>query len=711
MPQTANLLNIADTHTNNVAQQQNVPSGISQLMNAKNAPSQMGTGSSPNLATKALPTAGAIAGGIGGGIGGTALAGALLPEETALAPETFGLSYLPSAIAYLGGVLGAGLGQAGGKAAENVMTGQPAQNKLAQNFLYGAGGQAGGEVLGKGLSMLGTKVVAPTLEKGASKLIGGQLKGAQGDIGQYSKTIQQSNISDIRQVPSLFSRITGGLGAVTKGVSDALTTSNIKVDMGGFLDTVKNELQSQPLIQKNAENKLLSTAQKTLFNLTGKKGGQVGVQGADPNAVLNEVRNWEKLAQQNSAKGGTNAEAAAIGDFATNIARSLESSIFKPVDAAGNEIATPLTNQIKTSMKAGLADLQKTNPTLFNRISGQIDSAKTIKDARTIQSEYVGASKASQDAIKQQSAKSGVTGGQLAQIAAPVLGGLSAGPIGAGFGVAGALATTPTGERLITKGVQGLAGKAAGTTVPKTVIGKTLSNLPKGYPKALTGLTALGSTATNYGPQATGAAGQTQLTQGAGMQGAGAPGAAGAAPTQDINPNISTPIALMQLAAMTDPLIFQQMGGASALQNLTKPVAAAQTAQQGLQSLYNPTYGTGAQAGQITGLGGAYQQAGGGQGILGGGASGVLSRLFGGGETSRFAQQQSAEQNAVNAALKAQGLDINAPLPGITSTPQAAQAQLQYIQSLLNQLGGSMPQAQGGGYVPQGVLNSIPAGQ
>ena len=148
MPQTANLLNIADTHTNNIAQQQN----SSPLLNIKNAPLPQTKQQGGGAASALLPIGGQIAGGIGGGLGGTALATALLPEETALAPETFGLSYLPSAIAYLGGVLGAGLGQAGGKAAENVMTGQPAQNKLAQNFLYGAGGQAGGEVLGKGLS-------------------------------------------------------------------------------------------------------------------------------------------------------------------------------------------------------------------------------------------------------------------------------------------------------------------------------------------------------------------------------------------------------------------------------------------------------------------------------------------------------------------------------------------------------------------------------
>ena len=250
------------------------------------------------------------------------------------------------------------------------------------------------------------------------------------------------------------------------------------------------------------------------------------------------------------------------------------------------------------------------------------------------------------------------------------------------------------------------------SSLPIGKTGKTISPSP-----ALNTLTALGANVSNLSNPG------TSNNQGAIMNpaaGAGAPnlGAAtqAAAPTgtPSINPNVATPIALMELAAMTDPQIFQQMGGADTLNNLLKPVTAAQTAQSGLNTLYgNLAQGAGSQGGAGTPqLGGLYAQAGGGQGALSGGLSGTLSRLFGGGETSRFRQQLQSEQQALQDALSAAGIKTPVNLPDITSSPQAAAAQLQYYQSLLNQIGGAQPtNSPGGGFIPQSVLNSIPAAQ
>ena len=193
--------------------------------------------------------------------------------------------------------------------------------------------------------------------------------------------------------------------------------------------------------------------------------------------------------------------------------------------------------------------------------------------------------------------------------------------------------------------------------------------------------------------------------QGAGTPaGAGMPGAAGAAGTgadmstlgQQAAQNVSTPILLMELAAMTDPLIFQQMGGASTLQSLLKPVTAAQTSENALQTLL----GANAQ-GQIGGQNSPFAQAGGAQGKLGGAGAGLVSRLFGGGETSAYGQQAQQLQNQINQALNQAGLsNVNLQLPQITQSPQAAQAQYNLLQSILQPLAS-------GGQIPQNVLQTI----
>jgi len=680
-----------------------------------------------------FPTAGNVAGGVGGGILGSILAGEIAdPAGGGLV--TGGAAILSKVLPYLGGIFGAGTGQTAGKATQNVVQNKPFTNQLGSNFLEGAASQAAGESIGKGASVLGRKVISPFLQSTAGKLIAGQLKGATGDLASFAKTINDSGITDIRKAPDQFSLITGSNGAATQGVIKALQQSGNKVDMGGFLEFVRDELNNATMVGKNTSSKVNDQAIKTVQNVMGGKQGMIGPQLSDPAEVLAELRKYEAQYQKYANMKNATPESKDLATVYGNISKRLNDVIFNPFDSEAN---LPIDTTINASLKKDVInqlqgntvgsdgklsydaskDLSKINPQLFKNVNDKLNGAKTIGDLRGLQSEYVGASIASREALAKQAAQSGLSGANVVRLLAPALGLEHGGLAGGILGGVGSFLSAPSGERLLTKGAASLAAKTGGEKEATSTIGKVLSKLPAGYPKALAGATALGANASNLSNPG------TSNNQGAIMNpaaGAGAPnlGAAtqAAAPTgtPSINPNVATPIALMELAAMTDPQIFQQMGGADTLNNLLKPVTAAQTAQSGLNTLYgNLAQGAGSQGGAGTPqLGGLYAQAGGGQGALSGGLSGTLSRLFGGGETSRFRQQLQSEQQALQDALSAAGIKTPVNLPDITSSPQAAAAQLQYYQSLLNQIGGAQPtNSPGGGFIPQSVLNSIPAAQ
>lgn len=587
---------------------------------------------SGNFLTRLLPTLGGIVGGIGGEL-----------------VDPFG-----------GGIVGAGLLSGAGKAAENAIEGKKVlQGNDITSALSGAAGQFGGALAGKALSGA-TGLVGNLVDKGAGKLVQGQFAPGTVTGNIADDLVHNYGVTDARQVGQIAKTITGSTegngAALTKGVEHALMKNGTPVDVGGIsagatkagmgtgAPSLVNDLMgSETAIGDTAAKKISAQVGKSVQNMLGGPNGSVGSQLADPLDVHKQEQLFRSLAS-NATKGAQpTPEQAAVSRVYNSIADELHQRAFSP-----NGTAVPLTDDIKSKVIDGLAPIRDVNPTAYGQLIKEVHGADTAEDLKGLQSKWVGLDKALNITNKAADASGGLSTSSIAAGTAPVAGAVAKGVPGVLMGAGAAAIKSPTADR---------AGAAMATRLAKVLTNPTMKKiLTKGAPVA--GQVVAGAP-NLVAPPVTGATPMGGMVTGNTMQpGQVQPGGAQSSP--------QTIAFQTALAGMADPYVASSY--APLLQSLLPGVQHAQTAQAAL-----------------TGAEGAFQQAGGGQGLLGG----LLSKLGGsitGGPAAAYSQQ--AEQ------LKQQLLALGVPasaIPQLTQTSDAANTNFSILQQLINSQGGGSP--------------------
>lgn len=600
-----------------------------------------------NFFTRALPTLGGILGGL-----------VTLPFE--LAPG----------VGTAANIAGASGGSALGKVLENKLEGEAGGNNVATSALEGGVGQGVGGILGKlGGAVLGK--LGGIADTGATKMVQGQFTKGALDKGT-AQTLRDMGITNANQVPEIAAHVTGsaqgGGAAINKGVEKALMTAGTPVDVGGLVTMptkagmgfgapggmANDLLGSETSIGDLAGKKVLATVNKAVQSMLGGSQGSIGSQAADPLDVLAQARVFRKLATQAGEKGyrgAGNAEQAGVSKVYHQIADELESRAFTP---GGQSV--PIADEIKNEIVKNLEPIKGINPTTHQALIDQVANAKTIEDLRGIQAPFVNANKAFGATEKATNAKGGMSASDVLKMAAPVAGGSSFGPAGLAGGLALSALGTKTADRVGASTLGRVSDILTNPTVQKLVkgagpvAGQTVANSP------------------NFVPQA--GSNQNNPTGATTMEGAN-PYATGSMPAA-----ASPQQELLQraLVGLENPYYadkFAPLVGA-----LVPEIQKATTANAALQQLEH-----------------TYNEAGGGQGLIGG----LMARL-GGALTGGPASVYGGQQEQLNKQLQALG--ISTPLPQLTNNAAGAQAGFDTLQAIINSLGG-------GGAPP--LLANVPA--
>jgi hypothetical protein len=655
---------------------------------------------SKNLLTSLLPTAGSILGGIGGtflapGVG-TAAGGAVgggigKTLENLFEGNSAGDGVLGEAAL---GTLG-GLGKAfkAGKGAINALKageGTAQAGKVARYGVQGAqaldNGADGLGVLDKAVTASKANTSQSTLGKIAEKLdsVGGRTLASQskgsltgGLARQAPETFKAmnkygyNNVDDFQKVAS---HITGNEGAVNVGKMNILANSTKTVNPGDWMAKASEKLKSTTGITtrddkaiRNILAKTDSNVQKALADRLGTSRA-AGIGEAHPEELYRAAQDLQSKAYDALGPKGSYALASdaqkAKFDVLNDSAKSLKKTIYSSV---GKDSITPA---MKQDMIMDLRSRGVDSPHLIKEIQG----ANTLDDLNKIETPFV---KASQIGSATEAAANTRTVGVPSDLRGTTLTGL------------GLNAVAPTAARMggsAAIGASGLLGKLGG---------KAANN-----PLDLAKSTALGMA----GAQAPFRLGDLLSGDQAQAQG-----------EDQIDPTTGMPVSqtdgidLSLLASLTGEGTDDgsSMSGAgytldqlmNDIQN-NDPKNAATLIK--LYELSNPSGGKGTAA-QQKALGNAqsgenalnqvsqlYNQAGGGQGLIGGTLSNLAGKLN--------LNSSAGAYNDVSGALvaqiaKAMGNSgtlsdkdisiIKQSLPNLTDSPERAQAKLQSLQELL----------------------------
>lgn len=604
-------------------------------------PTQASTPYHPSILERLMPTAGAVLGGLGAGALDVASGGLAIPFDAAIAGA------------------GAGLGKVG----ENALTGQ----KLTNGTLGASAGGAIGQGAGEGIGNLASKLLGGTVAKGATDLSGSLLKGqlAKGTMGSLdAKTLASLGINDARDLPAAANVVTGSGGALSKGLNNALMTDGSPVNVDGLIGSklsggMANDLvDGETAIGQNAGNKILGVTNKAVQNMMGGSQGSIGDQTADPLDVLQQSRLFRNLAStaSDSATRTGNAEQLGVSKVYNGLADELETRLFNP-----NGSPVPLTDAVKSKVIDDLAPLKDISPNAYSNVVSDVTNAQNAQDLRPIQSLWVRASQAAGKTAAITDKGAGTSAADIARGAGVPVGVSGAHPLAA---VGSALLSSPAANRagagILGKIGTGLgSGGAISSLLQPTggVLGSLAGNLGNlaGQPSANSNIglnnTALTSSNANTGsPTVNGQ--PSNLFQ-------------SLVPGSNVSPTYE-PIALQAMLGMFDPSLLNSGGVEGNAANAEGMLQKAQTAESLLPQLEAE-----------------FNQAGGGQGLIGG----VLSRLSGilPGSTASIYNKQAGQEAQ---ALQAAGVPASeANLPSLTQNGQSAQDVLENVQSLLSALG------------------------
>lgn len=584
--------------------------------------------SQPNFFERLLPTAGSILGG-------------LVPVPG-----------LDVATAAAGGALG--------KLAENELThNQNAGQGVGASALEGGLGQGVGNVLG-GVVKGGMGLLGKFAGNASNKLIQGQaIKGAL-DTATADK-LGSMGITDLRQVGHIAPHATGANGALSNGVMRGLQESNTGVDLSGLSQhannlVAENQMQlngsSIPELNRTIQGALVKAVNPEDVTQVAAKGSAAPVNTFQPGALRNVLpenafnitQNFEKLA--NKAYGSAYDKMGSVA----NPDQLAKYNIFKGLAdhskeaAFGGENPLPLSDENKAQIIAELDPIKQINPTAYNSLVNEVSGAQNVQDLRPIQKPLVDAHQALQATSKAADNAGGSTTADVVKQVAPVAGLATAGPLGAAAGILPTLLNSQAADRVGAGTLSKISDLLTNPTMQKIV--------REGTPAA----TQVVANAPNYVPNPAQGGAAAMNPQMPGMPGQQVPGAGG--------PTSPDMLALQSgLIGLQDPYMAGTYAPlVQAMAPQLQKAAEAQAALQGLQ--------------------GTFQQAGGGQGLIGG----LLSRL-GGALTGGPASVYGAQAGQLQHQLGALGVPISA-VPQLTNTPQAAAQGFGTLQQIINAMGG-----------------------
>lgn len=592
-------------------------------------------GPHPGILQRLLPTAGAIGGGIlgevidpfGGGIAGAALGAGL-----------------------------AGAGAAGGKAIENVSSGQGAGNGVLTSGLEGAAGQglAAGAGAALGVAGKGLESTAASMSENAAD------KTSQAIANQTYKSIPKGlrQAHDLQGSLDLASKVgadasnpqnlidTGNQAneILDNSVNDALGQSG-PVDASDYNDIVKNAIASRSGVLGSYDPVALSKGRLGPANTPAAKlltqlqqyGQGVATQEADPTAVRQLMQQVGKAYGDSepgvaALTGAKDPVQVATHDALGDVYNSLKDKLFNRPEVADNFKA--LEGNIQPSDVGGNVALAgHLNDVLGNATDhqGVLDSLKQFGNLRNIGHD----AQVADQGLVVPVAKSGLNTGNVID-----LGGMAEATLGhhPGLGIMAPLLYHGIQNPALVGGAGSLLGKAAGSMLP-TVAGQVIANSPNDVAGPAGAGNDISGNIQSMTPQ------NSVLDQ---------------ALQQDLT---------MARQAEADPYLAGNYStGINQIPSLIQAVQhvnQAQAAEQAMAQNYN--------------------LAGGAQGPLGGILSSLGAR-FTGGEAASYPAQVAAEAQAIAQATGMQPQQVEAALPKITQNRSAAQASLGNIQSLIQAL-------------------------
>ena len=625
-------------------------------LNAKN--DSMGQDSG-NWFTHLLPTIGSMA---AWGLGGL------------LAPETGGLSLLGSAAIQ-------GAGSAVGKGAENALEGQDLLNGVPQAAMEGgAGGLVGG--LAGGLISKGAGA-ASKVAQGAQDAANVASQGAQDIANQQAVRDAWMGVSPkLRQNLNLGNHVDtiNGLGLDATNpqhfvstadqaldtlgrVRDEALSSSGPVDMSNFNDTLHGVLSNPETANvlgayRDARGMPMNTPAAKIYSAVQNAGaGVLNAAEADPNAAQQVLTRIQGLAADAkptlNAQGVIDPTQKAVYNTYTTVANKLKDALYNRPEV--DEAFAKVPGNLRAEDVGG-------NQALADRLNETLNNAKSAQDVLTPMSNYINMGKlgkaglqANQDvasaaSVRQVKAANGVSSSKIATDV-PGMNTLNSGP----FGISpGTMAMLGLGGAPFTGGLSALGA------VPEAL------KIAGQHPEVLQGAANI---AGKVLPPAA-MIGANVLTHGS---------------------DFATPQASTQGDLQGDTMQPQQSNGLdpSMIPQLAK-VAAIQAAMNGdmsgigqLQSIIAPPQATAANnaATALQGLQQAYQQAGGGQGFVGGNLASLGGTFGGPARAYNDAMEQVATQIAQ--ATGDSPASVKSRLPQLTDEPGTAQTKLDNIMSLI----------------------------
>lgn len=603
---------------------------------------------------KLLPTIGSIAAPVVG---------------AALAPATGGASLLA-------GSLLSALGAGGGKALENVLTGQEATKGVGQEALLSGGSALAFGGAGKMLGKIGKKA-APALEKTAAKTFVGQAEKGAIAPETGSKMIRYGFKSP-KEATQLGSVVSGSLDAkegsiLTKGLSEALDQYHSAQPQKyiGFADFEaprgvkaagrrgvmsmegRNNFIDQALIDSGlSEDDALRKQAQQYFNRATQ--GQKKVGGkivSEPPTIGGKITPSKALQAQKDYASEANQfrEAFRRSNNTTDLNKAnfwgkLDSEMKTRlgINADALDTAIPISQAEKTSLASRI---RQTGVKGAQQFADELESNPEIvtwAQVRQLESPFAEIGQA----VKQTAAKGakgfGIT---VPDIAATALGVQAGGPVGGlgAFGLTKAL-ESPVAAEMVTGGLSKAAQKAATGKLPDT----------------LTRMGVLGGGVLGTIPGWAGQANMTPTGGTTGMQGQGMGGMQSG--TQPMMPPVQN---------LYNTMYGQYLAGgpaATGASNLASVLAGLAPQAQLTNEL-----------GRLTGvLGAAYGGAGGPQGLLGG--LGALTTGFIPGSPANLYNRQQEAVSQLRQLLY--GIPSQAGrgiMPQLTQSPGTASLALQNL--------------------------------
>jgi hypothetical protein len=579
-----------------------------------------------------LPTAGSVVGGV---------------LAAPLDPFTGGLA----------SVAAAGLGSSLGKMGENSLTHQGIDNGVLGAAAGGALGQGVGKiaggVLGKASGLLSNaadKVESNVAQKGADAIYRNIPKGLRQsyDLAGTTNLAKQLGV-DVTNPSNLTGTAQNAIDILNNSVNDALGQAG-PVDASTYNDIIKSAIADKSGVLGSYDPVAVSRGRLGMANTPAAKllqqlegyGAGVAKTDADPTAVralLQKVGSAFSDANPTvtAATGAKDPVQVATHDTLGEVYNNLKNLLYNRPEVAQN------FGKLEGNLQAADVGGNQQLADYLNNIILGADNHQPVLDTLQQFGNMNSLGKAAISASKGMVSAPAVAPSTSSLVGNLVKGAAGGGHIGMGAALAGHV-------------VNGGAD----------VLGAGGSILDRIAPLAPSAGAALGSAVTTGAdtPLQTEPLTST-MQQGTSMQ----PQSTNifdalTNPGSGMSANYA-PIALQALAGMFDPNLLNQYSGAA--NNAEKNIQAAQTASSTLPNLMNE-----------------FNQAGGGQGLVGG----VLSRLSGllpGTPASNYAAQANEEAQALS---RATGVPITAAeLPQLTQNNQTASDTIARLQSLLQTLG------------------------